>query len=482
MQRLDVPENARRAFELRVVLDGRARILQMRPHSMLAPGFALVADDGKTSRTLPTPREVTYQGVVAGEAVSGVAASIVDGQFRALVYIGRNDWSLQPVSDVVASAPRADHVAYAHADILATDVRCGQGEVLRDPLANGRRSNAGPMSSTLRQCEIALDCNNYYYRRFGSDTTRTFNAATARMNQVDVIYRREVTICYSIPTIIIRTTQVYQNGPQVGCVSGPDLLDDMRARWRANHTNVQRDTAHMLSGWGSWSGIIGCAAVSVICSRTNGFGVSRVVNSNEGRNTGLVAHELGHNWSSGHCNSSPPCYIMCSGIGGCARSLTQFSTYAKNRILAHKNSRSCLSDCCAPASYAYFGVGCKGSGLGNGVPVLTATGTPKLGTDFGISVFNARTNAPAIALHNITATAIDLTNAGAPGCSLYVQNTFYSSVAVTNAIGAANFGRLRIPNLAALCGVRFYDQIVVIDPGNQLGLVFTRRGEPVLGN
>lgn len=482
LQDLSLPANERKSFSLRLVLDQRVRTLRLRPHSVLSPGFELRAG-GSELQTIPTPTEVTYRGEVDGEPVSGVAAALRDGSFEAYIYIGSSNWSVQPLRDVAAMSPASTHVTYRHLDILATDVRCGQGARAVDPrVPQASASRGGQPNAVLRECEIALDCNNEYYARNGRNTTRTFQAATALINQVDVIYRREVEICYRIPTILIRTTKVYQNGPQVGCVSGPDLLEEFRTRWRNSHTNIHRDVAHMLSGWGSWSGIIGCASLSVVCSQRSGFAVSRVVNSNAGRNTGLVAHELGHNWSSGHCNSAPPCYIMCSGIGGCARDLTRFSTFAKTRINNFKNSRTCLSDCCPAASYTYFGSPCRGSGPGDGLPDLAVVSAPKLGGSLAVRVAKAKASSPAILMHAVQTANVDLGPFGAAGCRLYVQSLFFSSVVVTSNLGTAQFPALNIPNLSALCGVRFFDQVLVVDNANRLGLVFSRRGQPVVGS
>ena len=107
---------------------------------------------------------------------------------------------------------------------------------------------------------------------------------------------------------------------------------------------------------------------------------------------------------------------------------------------------------------------------------------PKLGYTMNVRVTNARPNALAIMMHNIYAASIDLTSAGAAGCFLYAQNMFHASAVVTN-FGGAGFFSLTIPNITALCGLRFYDQILVDDSkANRLGLVLTRRGQPIIGS
>jgi hypothetical protein len=101
--------------------------------------------------------------------------------------------------------------------------------------------------------------------------------------------------------------------------------------------------AHIFTGKGSFSGVIGCAYLSVVCT-SSGYGSSKAYHSSLTTNVGLVAHECGHNWGAGHCNSSPPCYIMCSGLGGCQGNLTLFGPTSISSIIAHKNTRNCLDD------------------------------------------------------------------------------------------------------------------------------------------
>ena len=179
-----------------------------------------------------------------------------------------------------------------------------------------------------------------------------------------------------ISTIIVRTSKVYTSGPETGC-SASGLLQEMQARWQANHTGVARDTAHMLSGEGVFTGTIGCAFNGVICDSVttgSGYGVSRAISANMASNVGLLAHELGHNWSANHCDATPPCNIMCSSLNGAGCGApTSFGAAAVAEILAHKATRTCLATCAGcidTASYTFFGSGCAGSGTGSGANCL----------------------------------------------------------------------------------------------------------------
>ena len=93
--------------------------------------------------------------------------------------------------------------------------------------------------------------------------------------------------------------------------------------------------------------MIGCANVGVVCT-TSAYGSSKVYSGNFSSDIGLVCHEMGHNWNAPHCDGQATCNIMCSGLGGCSGSLSSFEAYSANIMIAHRNSRTCLSNPVAP--------------------------------------------------------------------------------------------------------------------------------------
>ena len=67
-----------------------------------------------------------------------------------------------------------------------------------------------------------------------------------------------------------------------------------------NQTGVQRDVAQLFTGRNLDGSVIGIAYPGGICTN---FGYNLVQNyGNLGCATDLSAHELGHNWSAGHCS------------------------------------------------------------------------------------------------------------------------------------------------------------------------------------
>lgn len=343
LQELLLPQQGRDRFEVRVTLNGQVHTLSLSPYSVLAPNFQLLVTDATGTHPVPTPEETTYQGTVLGVADSRVTATLQNGQLEAHIRMQGEGFATQPVDKIVLVAPRSLHVVYRYADVIRSAGVCGVGD---DHAEHAPPGGGGGAPAALQYCELAVDCDQPYYVRNGSNVSQTFAAVIGLITNVSAIYTTDVEIRYIVTSVIVRTVVTYTSGPDLGCGATPGLLQEMRTRWNANHTNIARDTAHMLSGAGVFSGTVGCAYIGVICSSLStggGYGVSRAISTNAATNVALVAHELGHNWSATHCNATPPCNIMCSSIGGCSGVGTSFGAAALAQITSHRNSRTCLS-------------------------------------------------------------------------------------------------------------------------------------------
>jgi hypothetical protein len=367
-QSLTVPATVAKPFKVDVILSGRRYTLDLQPYDVRSANFKLLVDDGKKITQVPSGPSTTYQGAIAGLAKTAVAASLVGGQLWAEIHTTGGVFAVQPINTDLPKYPRASHVVYLKRHVKNLGTRC---EVLPPPVGTPRigRGNSG---NARLEAEIAIDADNAFYVRNGSNTTNTNAAVTRVINAVDVIYKRDIDVQYKITAILVRTVKVY-----AGTTTGT-LLAEMRTRWNNNHGSIVRDLAHMFTGVGSFSGVIGTAYLSQICTSA-AYGVSKAFHANLTTNTGLVAHETGHNWGAGHCNSNPPCYIMCSSLGGCNNNLTLFGGAAKAQMIAYKNSRSCLTPVGNPGTYTFYGAGCKGTG-GGGCSTNCGSHNPSGGT------------------------------------------------------------------------------------------------------
>jgi hypothetical protein len=338
VQSLQLPAGGWDRFEVPVVLDGRPRTLVLAPYSLRGEGSQLLVTDATGTHPVPAPEETTYRGMVVGDPGSLVTAALFEGALEARVHglDGKGHWFVQPLARVLPYAAPDLHVVYRAADVLPSSAHCGVGDVH----GHGTSTGAPEGLSELRYCDIALDCDYAYYQRNSSSVSEAASAASYLLLDVSLIYQVDVEIRYSITAILVRTVPTYVSGSNTGCPTG-GLLQEFQLRWQQNHANISRDVAHLISGEGFFSGTVGCAYVGTICT-SNAYGVSRAVSSNNAQNIQLVAHELGHNWSATHCDSAPPCQIMCSNLGGCAGIGNSFGAGERAQILAHKGTRTCL--------------------------------------------------------------------------------------------------------------------------------------------
>lgn len=314
--------------------------LELVRHSIRTDGFRLLLDDrsGRLTQVEPPPVR-TYRGTVLEDPTIRVRASYRDGQLRA-TFIGENDgWSLQPTSDVDPNAPRSRHVMYRAGDLLPSPYVCG-GTVNDEIPAPG--GAFGAATTGIRICEVGIDADFAFYQANGSDVADTVDDIETVMNSVESIYEDDdILIGYEITTIVIRTA------PGTYTTASPSgLLNQFDDVWSsAPESTIDRDIAHLFTGINLSGSVIGIARLSTICSFGNGYGLSQSrYTSNFTRRVSLTAHELGHNWSATHCNSSFPCRIMCSSNGGCdGLSPLAFGPSATNQISNFRDTRTCLS-------------------------------------------------------------------------------------------------------------------------------------------
>jgi hypothetical protein len=343
IQRLDVPSAAGSPFQFVVALDGVDRVVMADPHSMLSADFRLLVQQADGSIVeQPSAPEVTYRGLLPELAGSVVAGSLEPSGFRGILRTapGAPLFAIQPLAELVPWGAPGEHVVFCEGDNLPGDWTCGlETDVRLEPVPGGGTASGGARSDTIdRICEIACDADVEFYNKNGSSVTTTQNDITTVINGMDAIYASDVQVRYTITTILVRTSE-----PDPYSTSSPSsLLSQFTSEWLANQSAIVRDVAHLFTGKNLSGSVIGIANLGGICSIGSGYGLS------ESRFTGnltsriaLTAHELGHNWTAGHCNGQPDCKIMCSSLGGCG-ALTSFGSSSQAVIHARRDQAQCL--------------------------------------------------------------------------------------------------------------------------------------------
>lgn len=333
LQRLELPPGPQQAFSVDVVLDGATERLVLTPHALRAPGFRLLVQgaDGRLAEQEPPP-PATLRGHVAGRPGSRVAASLLADGLHAFVLLdpARAPFAVQP------SGLPGLHAVHDGADALAGSFTCGTPDLaVRAPAAAGPGDTPAPNVT----CEIACDADFEYFLANGGSVAATQLDIETVLNGVEAIYANDVDIEYAVTTILVRTAEP----DPYGSTSPNSLLNQFSNHWNSSQQGVARDVAHLFTGKELDGSVIGIAQLSVVCSKSSAYGLSQSrFTGNLTSRVGLTAHELGHNWSATHCDGAPDCWIMCSGLGGCAGNLTKFGGGEKAQINAKKSQVGCL--------------------------------------------------------------------------------------------------------------------------------------------
>ncbi|MFO0981662.1 MAG: M12 family metallo-peptidase [Planctomycetota bacterium] len=356
LQPLELPDQGGARLRTSVRLGEREVTLEMTHHSVRASDFRLLVqrESGAIDEVEPAPPE-TYRGIVLGAPGSVVAGSLHEGQLTALVKLDGTTWTIHPLRDLERTADARWHVIFSEHDVVPGDWRCAQN----DALAPAPRILPSQMGGSVaggtgnKVCDIAFDADYEFYHLKNQDSVEnTLHDIENIMVGEDVVYERDVAITYEVTVILVRTADP---DPYFSTDAGT-MLGEFVNEWTSNQGAIRRDVAHLMTGKDLDGGIIGLAYLTVICNGSYGYGLSqsRFTKDYNYRVT-LTAHELGHNWSAGHCDGNGDCHIMCSGIGGCdGIGLPNFGAPDIAQILSYKGTVGCLGDEQLPLDLPFF--------------------------------------------------------------------------------------------------------------------------------
>ncbi|MBW8040497.1 MAG: hypothetical protein FVQ85_10895 [Planctomycetes bacterium] len=348
LRALTLPGSLPDHFVVLIEYEGVLQILRLQRYSLRAPDYRVRIQqaDGKIMGIAP-PVPRTYRGFIEGKPDSEVAASLLPAGLTASIVRGdKSIWHIQPLPEWNIGGSDQMHVIYRQEDVIAGDWMCGSDTLVHPNdlygLAADEMStdNIVTQANCIKVCEIAFDADVEFYQKNSSSVPDTIADIESIVNAMDLIYAEETLITYTITDTLVRTAEA---DPYSATGSG-DLLDEFRSEWNSNQTNIQRDIAHLMTGKNLDGNIIGVAWLSVICGSSYGYGLSESrYTSNFSNRVALTAHEVGHNWSAGHCNGDSDCSIMCSGLGGCSGNVSGFGSRAISKIISHRDSRTCLT-------------------------------------------------------------------------------------------------------------------------------------------
>ena len=316
--------------------------LSLYPHSVRSDRFQVLVDDGNSLQPIPAPPVRTRRGTILEIPGSKVSGSYDGSSLTGLIRTGTETYSIVPAHEAGYSGDPAWHVIIDENDVIDNGELCGTSALGGSGSA---RRNPAPQAfgTTYYLTEVGIDADFEFYQQNGSNVGNTVADIENVMNSVSEVYEDlSISITYEISILIVRTTS---SDPYGTISNAGQLLGTFNNVWSSSPENqVPRDVAHFFTGINIDGGTIGIANLSDICT-SNAYGLSQSrFSSIFSRRVALTTHELGHNWSSTHCDSQGSCRIMCSVLSGCnGISPLSFAPGPVGQIVNYRNSRNCLS-------------------------------------------------------------------------------------------------------------------------------------------
>lgn len=335
LQELAVPTAPTAEFAVDIVLAGQRATLVLAPHDLRRAGYRLLVDDGTAIREVPSGPAITFRGHLDGHQDSLAACVVQNGQLKGIVRDGASLWGIQPASESDPRAAAALHVIYRSTDNWNLPYVCGVPNGPAIPV-----SQAGGTDVTW-DADLALEVDFPQYQRF-NNVTNAQNDALSVVNGMDVIYRRDCQISFTVGTVLVRTAADPYSSTDAGT-----LLTQFQGWWNSNPPGATRDVTMLFTGRAINGNVIGLAYVAQVCNVGAAYGLTETMYAGVGTNitnrVGLLSHEMGHLWSAQHCDATADCRIMCSGLGGCGGNVSSFSASELGQITSYRNSVNCLT-------------------------------------------------------------------------------------------------------------------------------------------
>ncbi len=334
-----------------IVIDGKEYELELHPHSIRTEEFILkVQEANGVIRTVQPAPSRTVRGAIRGSKGSRVTGAVANAGVAARIEMGDGAiFYMEPLRAKFPDTPDSrSHVLYSNRDTKPHAGKCGNLDKELQPFekvkwqqqqVERRRHQALASDSSGNQlngfigtqiAELGLDADVEFFNNHQT-VQGTLDRMELVINIVNEQYERDVAISHVISGAVVRTAEPDPYDTQ----GNPGILNQFRTEWLDNQSDIQRDVAQLFTGQ-EIGGPIGIAFTGTICG-SFGFGVVQSdFNGSLNCSTDLSAHELGHNWDSGHCDC--PGFTM-NPFLTCGN---QFTTQSINSIVAHRDSRNCL--------------------------------------------------------------------------------------------------------------------------------------------
>ncbi|XP_048407157.1 disintegrin and metalloproteinase domain-containing protein 9 [Stegostoma tigrinum] len=308
-----------------VYLEGEVCILKLeRNKKLLAKDFVQYVFDKEGNMKSSNPKIQThcyFHGIVEGVMDSKVVLSTCSG-VRGIILIGERSFGIEPLENSFTF----EHLIYRLEDVQTEPFVCGVPHHSQSTNNDGHSSYGSLVQHlrkkravlpTTRFVELVLVVDNDKYNLHNRNETLIQEQMVELVHIVNGMYSSlNVRVILTGLVLWKDKDQIVING-----TAGDVLGRFVRWRERVLIPEKRHDSGHLILGKAQFSGILGLAFVSTVCSTRLGGGIDVFHNSNVPTAATVLAHELGHNMGLSH-DDQRPCdcptnhCIMFSSISG----------------------------------------------------------------------------------------------------------------------------------------------------------------------
>ena len=333
-------------------------------NDMRSPDYQEIAMTESGWQVLPKRRAITYEGFLNGKQIGEVRMSITDNFLMGFVTDDGERYFIEPLNYGMRTAPPNLFIVYRPEDVIQNGpMECGVTAVKKHQPAKEEEDHHKPGDGHNHDnLEKAGDCKEVDFltaatfdmiSRYGSVVGVNDNILT--ITNIMEPYYAFADIDYIIVQQFVPATSGAD--PFTSSVVAGDLLNSIES-WAGGGGIATHDIGQLwvnrdIVGCNgddpdTNTSLIGCANIGVVCN-SNRYNVCEDLN-NAIVSAVLSAHELGHNWDARHSDAGGnDDNIMFPSLNGNDLP-TAFGGTEQTVILAHKNSRGCLSDCSVPTN------------------------------------------------------------------------------------------------------------------------------------
>ena len=311
-------------------------------------------------QVLPKRRAITYEGFHnTSQHLEEVRLSIDKKFIMGFVTQDHQRYFIEPLSYALEGAPANYIIVYKPQDVIMDGpMECGVRTVKLHQLPKEKEEHHHEENTGNRM----MACKEVQFLTAATfDMVNLWGSVVAVNDRIQTITNiMEPFYAFAdIDYVIVQQFAPASNGadPFTASIVAGDLLNSIES-WAGGGGISTHDIGQLWvnrdivgcngSDPDTNTSLIGCANIGVVCN-SNRYNVCEDINSLS-CNAILSAHELGHNWNAEHDDADgDDTNIMFPSLD-CGNPPTQFGGTEQSVILAHKNSRGCLSDCGTPSN------------------------------------------------------------------------------------------------------------------------------------